>query len=81
MKEKLGKFESRTFEGIFVGYADESHTYRYYNKSTRRVEVSCDMEFDENNGFQKEQDLPSDVGDEKSSQVIRTIDIGHILPC
>jgi hypothetical protein len=49
-KEKLGKFISRTIEGIFVGYADESHAYRYYNKSTGRVEVSCDMDFDENNG-------------------------------
>jgi hypothetical protein len=80
-KEKLGKFISRTIEGIFVGYADESHAYRYYNKSTRRVEVSCDVDFDENNGSQEEQVLPGDVGDEESSQVIRTMGIGHILPC
>ena len=26
-KEKLGKFETRTIEGIFVGYAENSHAY------------------------------------------------------
>ena len=31
---KLPKLEPRTFEGIFVGYAKESHTYRVYNIST-----------------------------------------------
>jgi transposase InsO family protein len=30
-KERLSKFESRTIEGIFVGYPSDSHTYRYYN--------------------------------------------------
>jgi hypothetical protein len=39
------------------------------------------VEFDENNGSQAEQVSPSDVGDEESSQVIRTMGIGHILPC
>jgi hypothetical protein len=32
--ERLGKFESRTIEGILLGYVDNSHAYRYYNKST-----------------------------------------------
>jgi hypothetical protein len=39
------------------------------------------MDFDENNGSQEEQVLPSDVGDQESSQVIRTMGNGHILPC
>jgi hypothetical protein len=33
-KGKLGKFKTRTIEGTFVGYAENSHAYRYYNKST-----------------------------------------------
>jgi hypothetical protein len=61
-KERLGKFESRSIEGIFVGYADNSHAYRYYNKSSRCVEVSCDMVFEEFNGSQEKQVVPSDVG-------------------
>jgi hypothetical protein len=32
-KERLGKFETRSIEGIFVGYAEDSHGCRYYKKS------------------------------------------------
>jgi hypothetical protein len=45
-KERLGKFESRTIGGIFIGYADDSHAYRHYNKSSGSVEVSCDVVFE-----------------------------------
>ena len=31
---RLSKFKTRSIEGIFVGYAANSHTYRVYNKST-----------------------------------------------
>ena len=79
-KEKLGKFESRTIEGIFVGYAENSHAYRYYNKTNGCVEVSCDVEFLENNGPHEGQVSSRDVGDGDSSQVIKLMGIGHILP-
>ena len=80
-RERLGKFETRTIEGIFVGYADDSHAYRFYNKSSGRVEQSCDVEFLEDNGSQEEQVVSCDVGDGDSSQVIKVMGIGHILPC
>ena len=38
------------------------------------------VEFDEDNGSQAKQIIPSVVGDEAPSQVIRTMRIGHILP-
>jgi hypothetical protein len=79
-KERLGKFETRTIEGIFVGYADDSHAYRYYNISSGCVEVSCDVVFEEFNGSQVEQVVPSDVGYEESSQVINSMGVGYILP-
>ena len=79
-KGKLGKFKTRTIEGIFVGYADDSHAYSNYKKSNGCVEVSRDVEFFENNGSQAEQVVPSDVGDGDSSQVIKAMGIGHILP-
>jgi hypothetical protein len=80
-KGRLGKFESRSIEGIFVGYADDSHTYRYYNKSSGCVEVSCDVVFREFNGSQEEQVVPSDVGYGECSRVIKSMGIGLILPC
>lgn len=79
-KERLGKFKTRAIEGIFVGYVNESHAYRYYNKSTRRVEESCDGEFEDNNGSNVEQVIPIDVGDGDPSQLIKAMGVGHVLP-
>jgi hypothetical protein len=59
---------------------DNSHAYRYYNKTNGNVEVYFDVEFFENNGSQPEQVVPSDSGDGDSSQVIKGMGIGHILP-
>jgi hypothetical protein len=37
--------------------------------------------FEEFNGSKEEQVVPSDVGYGESSQVIKSMGIGHILPC
>jgi hypothetical protein len=37
--------------------------------------------FEEFNGSQEEQVVPSDVGYEESFQVIKSMGVGHILPC
>ena len=79
-KSRLAKFESRTYEVIFVGYASNSHAYRVLNKSTRCIEETVNVEFDEDNGSHVEQIVPSVVGDEAPSQAIRTMGIDHILP-
>ncbi|KAK1610929.1 hypothetical protein QYE76_034602 [Lolium multiflorum] len=44
---RLSKFDSRAQEGIFVGYATDSHAYRVFNKSSGCVVESCDVTFDE----------------------------------
>ncbi|KAK1687133.1 hypothetical protein QYE76_047981 [Lolium multiflorum] len=79
-KGKLGKFETRTIEGTFVGYAENSHAYRYYNKSTWAIEVSCDVVFLEDNGSQVEQVVPCVAGDDDPSNAIKLMGIGHIRP-
>ena len=79
-KSRLAKFESRTYEGIYVGYASNSHAYRVLNKSTECIEETVNVEFDEDNGSRVEQIVPSVIGDEDPSQAIRTMGIGHILP-
>ena len=68
---RLYKFEARAYEGIFVGYATNSHAYRVLNKSTRLFEETCNVEFDENYGSQVEQSGTCDVGDEIPPQAIR----------
>ncbi|KAK1648095.1 hypothetical protein QYE76_065900, partial [Lolium multiflorum] len=79
-KGKLGKFETRTIEGTFVGYAENSHAYKYYNKSTGTIEVSCDMVFLEDNGSQVEQVVPCVAGNDEPSNAIKLMGIGHIRP-
>ena len=79
-REWLGKFQSKTIEGIFVGYGSNSHAYRVYNKSNGCVVETCDVVFDEFNGSHGEQVDLSDVGEEDSSQDILTMGVGALLP-
>jgi len=46
-KDNLGKFDSKTDEGIFLGYALHSHAYRVYNRRSMVVEESMHVAFDE----------------------------------
>jgi hypothetical protein len=43
----LGKFESRSFVGILLGYTPHDRSYRIYNFETNTVIESCDVTFDE----------------------------------
>jgi hypothetical protein len=76
----LSKLEPRGQEGIFVGYAIDSHAYRVLNKSNGLIEETCNEEFDENNGSQVEQSGLCNVGDEIPPQAIRRMGIGQIFP-
>jgi hypothetical protein len=40
------KFESRSSDSIFLGYATHSHTYRVLNLETNRVVEACEVTFD-----------------------------------
>ena len=77
---RLSKFEARAHEGIFVGYATNSHAYRVLNKSTGLIEETCNMEFDENNSFQVEQSSIYDVGDEIPPRAIRRMGLVKYSP-
>jgi len=48
-KESLGKFDAKGDEGVFLGYAIQSHPYRVYNKRFMTVEESMHVVFDETN--------------------------------
>ena len=62
-RENVGKFDSRSDEGIFLGYSSTSKAYRVYNKRTMKVikivNVVIDESLDSNSekgirGFPKE---------------------------
>jgi hypothetical protein len=43
----LDKYESRSFDGIFLGYTPHGRSYRLYNHETNTIVESCDVTFDE----------------------------------
>jgi hypothetical protein len=69
----LDKFESRSFDGILLGYAPHGRSYRVYNLETKTIVESCDMTFDETDPF------PCDVfecaGDKEMKESI-FVDVG-----
>ena len=48
-KDRLGKFDARSDEDIFVGYSMHSKAYHVYNKHTRLIEESIHIVFYESN--------------------------------
>jgi len=48
-KESLGKFDAKADEGVFLGYAIQSHAYRVYNKRLMTIKESMHVVFDETN--------------------------------
>ena len=61
-KDSLGKFDSKSDEGIFLGYSQHGHAYRVYNKRTMLIEESVHVNFDEAN--QDMQERPETHADE-----------------
>jgi hypothetical protein len=46
-KDNLGKFDYRTNEGIFLGYAYGSKAYKFYKKILHKIVDSIDVRVDE----------------------------------
>ena len=49
-RENLGKFDSRSDEGIFSGYSTHSMAFRVYNKTTNMVSDAVNVVFDDRSG-------------------------------
>jgi Integrase core domain. len=50
-REHLKKFDAKSDEGVFLGYALNSKAYRVFNKKTLVVQESLHVTFDETNPF------------------------------
>jgi len=59
-KEKLGKFDSKTDVGIFLGYSSTSKAYRVFNKRTLVIEESMHVVFDESCNIVSNESIYSD---------------------
>ena len=63
-RENVGKFDSRSDEGIFLGYSSTSNAYRVYNKRTMKVIETVNVVIDESS------DSSSEKGIEKLTKEI-----------
>jgi hypothetical protein len=80
-KGRKSKFAPKVVEGFLLGYDSNTRAYRVFNKSTRLVEVSCDIVFDETNGSQVEQVDLDELDDEEALCVaLRNMSIGDMCP-
>jgi transposase InsO family protein len=80
-KGRHSKFAPKAVEGFLPGYDSNTKAYRVFNKSSRLVEVSSDIVFDETNGSPREQaDLDDVDEDEVPMAAMRTMAIGDVRP-
>jgi transposase InsO family protein len=78
---RKSKFAPKTVEGFLLCYDSNTRAYRVFNKSTRLVEVSCDIVFDETNGSQVEQVDLDELDDEEAQCVaLRNMSLGDVCP-
>ena len=80
-KSKISQFTRKIDEGFLLSYGPNEHTYRVFNLSTRRTEITVDVMFDESNGSQVEQvDLDVVGKEEPPCEAIRHLAIGDVRP-
>ena len=63
-RENVGKFDSRSDEGIFLGYSSTSKAYRVYNKRTKKVMETVNVVIAEASdfGFEKiGEEIPKEI--------------------
>ncbi|GJT38795.1 retrovirus-related pol polyprotein from transposon TNT 1-94 [Tanacetum coccineum] len=66
-KDYLTKFDPKSYEGVVLGYSQNSKAYNILNKHTRKVEESLNMTFDENPPPSKTSPLVDDDLDEEEA--------------
>ncbi|GJR89057.1 retrovirus-related pol polyprotein from transposon TNT 1-94 [Tanacetum coccineum] len=69
-KDYLTKFDPKSYEGVFLGYSQNSKAYIILNKHTRKIEESLNVTFDETPPPSKTSPLVDDDLDEE--EAIRT---------
>ena len=71
-RENVGKFDSRSDEGIFMGYSSTSKAYRVYNKRTMKVIETVNVVIDESS------DSSFEKGIEKLTKEILPLELKEV---
>ncbi|GJV49975.1 retrovirus-related pol polyprotein from transposon TNT 1-94 [Tanacetum coccineum] len=79
-KDYLTKFDPKSYEGVFLGYSQNSKAYIILNKQTMKVEESLNVTFDETPPPPKTSPLEDDeLVEEEAIEVSKTKTIGNDL--
>ncbi|GJR59956.1 retrovirus-related pol polyprotein from transposon TNT 1-94 [Tanacetum coccineum] len=73
----LTKFDPKSYEGVFLGYSENSKAYIILNKHTRKVEESLNVTFDETPPPSKTSPLVDDDLDEEEAIKDRLVAQGY----
>ncbi|GJY61429.1 retrovirus-related pol polyprotein from transposon TNT 1-94 [Tanacetum coccineum] len=77
-KDYLTKFDPKSYEGVFLGYSQNSKAYIILNKQTMRVEESLNVTFDETPPPPKTSPLEDDdLVEEEAIEVNKTRPLGN----
>ena len=63
-KRKRTKLDPSGKKGIFVGYSESSKAYRIYFLGFNKIEISRDVTFDEDTGYNKSRKRPAEETEE-----------------
>nr|GEU92343.1 integrase, catalytic region, zinc finger, CCHC-type, peptidase aspartic, catalytic [Tanacetum cinerariifolium] len=79
-KDHLTKFNPNSYEGVFLGYSQNSKAYIIFNKQTMKVKESLNVNFDETPPSPKTSPLEDDeLVKEEAIEVSKTKPIGNDL--
>ena len=76
-RENVGKFDSRSDEGIFLGYSSTSKAYQVYNKRTMKVMEIVNVVIDESSDSSSEkgiEELPKEILPPETKEVQELIE-------
>ncbi|GJR83182.1 retrovirus-related pol polyprotein from transposon TNT 1-94 [Tanacetum coccineum] len=79
-KDYLTKFDPKSYEGVFLGYSQNSKAYIILNKHTRKVEESLNVTFDETPPPSKTSPLVDDDLDEEEEIKWSLDDLPYSVP-
>ena len=82
-RENVGKFDSRSEEGIFLGYSSTSKAYQVYNKRTKKVMETVNVVIDESSESDFEKfsgEIPKEILPPKPKEVQEIVDQEPVSP-
>ena len=59
LKEKRTKLDPSGRKGIFMGYSQSLKSYRIYFPGFKKIDISRDVQFDEDSAYNKSRKIPN----------------------